>query len=122
MRAKFLATAASALIVQSTAFAQEVADQASPVGNTPETIVITGSFIRGTPEDAALPVDVFNSEELEQSGVSSPLEFIKDLPSVGSVLGDTNQFSASAQGNQGQNADNRDCYAKNHSLLMLRYG
>lgn len=119
MRAKFLATAASALIVQSTAFAQEVADQASPVGNTPETIVITGSFIRGTPEDAALPVDVFNSEELEQSGVSSPLEFIKDLPSVGSVLGDTNQFSASAQGNQGQGSLNLRNLGAERTLVLL---
>ena len=62
-------------------------------------IVVTGSYIRGTPEDAAVPVDVYTSADLAQNGVSSPLEFIKDLPEVGSVLGDSNQFSTAAQAN-----------------------
>ena len=31
-------------------------------------IVVTGSLIRGTPEDAALPVDVFTAVELQRSG------------------------------------------------------
>ena len=29
-------------------------------------IVVTGSFIRGTPTDAALPVEVYSQEELEK--------------------------------------------------------
>ena len=58
-------------------------DAAEEEFDEPNTIVVTGTFIRGTPEDAALPVDVFTSEALSESGVSSPLEFIKDLPSVG---------------------------------------
>lgn len=101
------------------AFAQEEADQAAPAPTTPETIVITGSFIRGTPEDAALPVDVFNSEELAQSGVTSPLEFIKELPSVGSVLGETNQFDGSAQGSQGQGSINLRGLGPTRTLVLL---
>ncbi|MEZ5558404.1 MAG: hypothetical protein R3E86_07665 [Pseudomonadales bacterium] len=30
-----------------------------------EEIIVTGSYIRGTPEDAALPVDVITAQELE---------------------------------------------------------
>ena len=111
--------AAFTILAAGAAHAQEEAAQASPSDNTPEEIVITGSFIRGTPEDAALPVDVFNSETLEQSGVSSPLEFIKDLPSVGSVLGDTNQFSGAAQGSQGQGSINLRNLGANRTLVLL---
>jgi iron complex outermembrane recepter protein len=84
-------------------FAQDSEGEVAPAD---KTIVVTGSFIRGTPEDAALPVDVFSAETLAASGVSSPLEFIKDLPSVGAVLGDSNQFAASAQGFQGNGSIN----------------
>lgn len=82
-------------------------------------IVVTGSFIRGTPEDAALPVDVFSSEDLEQSGVSSPLEFIKDLPSVGAVLGDSNQFSTAAQGFQGSGSINLRGLGPTRTLVLF---
>lgn len=112
-------TAAVSVFLATAVQAQEEADQAAPAPTTPETIVITGSFIRGTPEDAALPVDVFNSEELSQSGVTSPLEFIKQLPSVASVLGDSNQFSAAAQGFQGQGSINLRGLGATRTLVLL---
>ncbi len=84
-----------------------------------DTIVITGSFIRGTPEDAALPVDVFSSEDLAQSGTTSPLEFIKELPSVGAVLGDTNQFSTTSQGFQGSGSINLRGLGFTRTLVLL---
>lgn len=34
-----------------------------------KVIVVTGSYIRGTPEDAAVPVDVYTSADLAQNGV-----------------------------------------------------
>lgn len=34
--------------------------------STVQEVVVTGSFIRGTPEDAALPVDVIGVEELQK--------------------------------------------------------
>ncbi|MEM5518473.1 TonB-dependent receptor [Henriciella sp. AS95] len=82
-------------------------------------VTVTGSFIAGTPEDAALPVDVFNSAELDASGISSPLEFIKSLPSVGSVLGDTNQFSATAQGAQGTGSINLRNLGSTRNLVLM---
>ncbi|MBZ6379694.1 TonB-dependent receptor [Pacificimonas flava] len=112
-------TAAMATSVGVPAFAQEEAAQTAPAVTTPDTIVITGSFIRGTPEDAALPVDVFSTDELSQSGVTSPLEFIKQLPSVGSVLGDSNQFSPAAQGSQGQGSINLRGLGPTRTLVLL---
>lgn len=82
-------------------------------------IVVTGSFIRGTPEDAAQPVDTFSAADLDTAGVSSPLEFIKDLPQVGSVLGDTNQFSTAAQGNQGLGSINLRGLGPQRTLVLF---
>jgi iron complex outermembrane recepter protein len=82
-------------------------------------VTVTGSFIAGTPEDAALPVDVFDSAELDASGISSPLEFIKSLPSVGSVLGDSNQFSGDAQGAQGTGSINLRNLGASRNLVLM---
>ncbi|MBL8770847.1 MAG: TonB-dependent receptor [Phenylobacterium sp.] len=64
-------------------------------------VVVTGSFIRGTPEDAALPVDVIGGEDLAKQGSPSAVELIKALPSSQGVLGDSNQFDGRSQGQEG---------------------
>ena len=83
------------------------------------TIVVTGSLIRGTPEDASLPVDVFTAEDLAANGIDSPLDFIKELPSVGAVLGDTNQFSTTSQGFQGVGSINLRGLDPTRTLVLL---
>ncbi|MDG6078854.1 TonB-dependent receptor [Erythrobacter litoralis] len=112
------AFATAVLAVPGTAFAQAEAEQAGTT-NTADTIVVTGSLIRGTPEDAALPVDVFNADELVKSGIDSPLEFIKELPSVGAVLGDTNQFATTAQALQGVGSLNLRGLGAERTLVLL---
>lgn len=107
------------------AYAQEADTAPTTISETEEEVsvqqrvVVTGSFIAGTPEDSALPVDVFNAAELEETGISSPLEFIKSLPSVGSVLGDSNQFAAGAQGAQGQGSINLRNLGPSRNLVLL---
>ncbi len=101
-----------------TAFAQ-AADDGSADGARDRTIVVTGSLIRGTPEDSALPVDVFSTQDLAQEGISSPLDFIKDIPAVGSVLGDSNQFSSSAQGLGGVGTLNLRNLGATRTLVLL---
>lgn len=82
-------------------------------------IIVTGSFIRGTREDAAVPVDVFTADDLNKQGITSPLEFIKQLPSVGAALGDTNQFSTSAQGFQGNGSLNLRGLGPTRTLVLF---
>ena len=84
-----------------------------------DVIVVTGSYIRGTPEDAAVPVDVYTSADPSQNGISSPLEFIKNLPEVGSVLGDSNQFSSVAQNNQGFGSINLRNLGPTRTLVLF---
>jgi iron complex outermembrane receptor protein len=79
------------------AMAQATQSSATEIGE----VVVTGSFIRGTPEDTALPVDVLGADELEKQGSPNPVELMKSLTISNGVLGDTNQFDARAQGAEG---------------------
>lgn len=83
------------------AFAQDQDEPAQTDEAQGRNIVVTGSIIRGTPEDTALPVDVFSNEDLAAEGVTSPLDFIKDIPAVGGVVGDSNQFQVQGLGGVG---------------------
>jgi outer membrane receptor protein involved in Fe transport len=64
-----------------------------------EEVVVTGSLIRGTPEDAALPVEIFTAADLQELGDPSPLEFVKSLSISGPTTGEAYYFSGSANTN-----------------------
>lgn len=62
-------------------------------------VVITGSFLQSTPEDSAVPVDVFATEELALEGSPSTVEFVKNLSAVsGGAIGESNRFLGTAAG------------------------
>ncbi len=69
----------------------ESTPQASEIS---EIIIVTGSFIRGTAEDAALPVDVLTSDDISKQGSPSMPDLIKSIPAVQGIMGETNQFGA----------------------------
>jgi iron complex outermembrane recepter protein len=107
--------ALSAGMAGSAAWSQDAGQEAAEE----RQIVVTGTLIRGTPEDAALPVDVSTAEELTAAGVTNPLEFIKDLPSSGAVLGDSNQFSTASQGFQGNGSINLRNLGAQRTLVLF---
>ena len=82
-------------------------------------IVVTGSLIRGTPEDAALPVDVISGEELARQGSPSALDLLKNLPTSNGVIGDANQFDARAQGSEGVASVNLRGLGPQRTLVLL---
>ena len=59
-----------------------------------EKVVVTGSFIQGTPEDAALPVDVIDSVDLKLEGNPTVTDLIKNLGPSSGTDGQTNQFAS----------------------------
>jgi iron complex outermembrane receptor protein len=59
-----------------------------------DDVVVTGSFIAGTPEDAALPVNVIGADELQKQGSPSTVDLIKSIPAVQGAVGESNQFGA----------------------------
>jgi iron complex outermembrane receptor protein len=94
------------------------ADQADDAAEV-EEIVVTGSLIRGTPENAALPVDVIGQDELERQGSPSIVDLIKSLPVSNGVLGDTNQFDTRAQGSEGSGSVNLRGLGPERTLVLL---
>ncbi|MBU6320651.1 MAG: TonB-dependent receptor, partial [Alphaproteobacteria bacterium] len=83
---------------QQTAASAQVEQTAAPAAPAAsgDRVVVTGSFIQGTPEDAALPVEVFSAEELEEQGAPSALEFAKSLTIAGPTTGEAYYFSGAA--------------------------
>ncbi|BCW90865.1 Vitamin B12 transporter BtuB [Alphaproteobacteria bacterium SO-S41] len=121
-RSLLLASTAAALL-SGAAVAQDAAaepavtaDEADDAG---EEVVVTGSYIRGTPEDAALPVDVISANEMQMQGAPSVLELIKSLPISNGVLGDTNQFDSRAQGTEGTGSINLRGLGSDRTLVLL---
>src|SRR5687768_3509442 len=78
------------------AWGQE-ATQNVPAGAEGVTeVIVTGSFIRGTPVDAALPVEVYSREDLEKRGSPSALDFAKSLTISGPTTGESYYFGGPA--------------------------
>lgn len=102
---------ALSLGLSSTALAQDATEV--------EAVVVTGSLIRGTPEDAALPVDVIGAEELAKQGSPTTVDLIKGLSVSNGVLGDTNQFDARAQGSEGSGSVNLRGLGPTRTLVLI---
>jgi iron complex outermembrane receptor protein len=66
-----------------------------------ETVIVTGSYIRGAAEDAALPVDVITNEDLQKQGSPTMVDLIKQIPAMQSVVGESNQFGVAAAAGTG---------------------
>jgi iron complex outermembrane receptor protein len=61
-----------------------------------EEVIVTGSFIAGTPEDSALPVDVLSSQDLEKQGSPTIVQLVKSVTSSQSALGESNRYNGGA--------------------------
>ena len=69
-------------------------------GTEVEQVVVTGTFLRGTPATAVVPVEGINLEEMRDRGSPSALDFVKGLSEVGSIVGEANRANAYAIGAQ----------------------
>lgn len=85
-----------------------------------EIVIVTGSYIKGTAEDAALPVDVISTEELEKQGAPSPVEMLKSLTTMSGVIGESNRFTTGrGQASQGSTTVNLRGFGADRSLVLL---
>jgi iron complex outermembrane recepter protein len=65
-----------------------------------EAVVVTGSFLRSTPETATIPVESYNLETLRNQGNPSSLDFVKNLSEIGQVFGESNRAATLGNGQQ----------------------
>jgi iron complex outermembrane receptor protein len=94
------------------------AQQTEPSASRLETVVVTGSIIAGTPEDAALPVEVLSTDDLKLQGAPSNVDLIKSLPFIGATFaGDANPLGASRV--QGASSINLRGLGNARTLVLL---
>ena len=105
-------------VLSSPAFAQDQAADDTAAEN-PKEIVVTGSLIRGSREDAPAPIDVIGAEELSKQGSPSAIDLLKNLPNSAGIIGDANQFDARAQGNEGVASVNLRGLGPQRTLVLL---
>src|SRR3954471_12038065 len=72
--------------------------QTADKDDTVAEVVVTGSYIRGTPEDAAQPVDVIGSPDLQKQGSPTTVNLVKNIPAAQSSIGESNRFLGTAAG------------------------
>ncbi|WP_296222469.1 TonB-dependent siderophore receptor, partial [uncultured Sphingomonas sp.] len=114
-----------ALLTAGTAHAQIGGDptaiQSAPATNDTAApdIVVTGTLIRGTPENLAVPVDVISSEELAKQGAPTAVDLLKNLTVANGTVGDANQFDTRAQGSEGVASVNLRGLGPQRTLVLL---
>ena len=85
-----------------------------------EEVVVTGSYIKGSAEDAALPIDVISREDLEDQGNPSVLEMVRNLSVTSGNIGETNQFDTrGGQGNEGVTTVNLRGMGSARTLVLI---
>jgi iron complex outermembrane receptor protein len=77
------------------AAASHAVTAAEPAAETPDAVlmqevVITGSYLEGTPADAALPVTVINEDQLDARGSPALLDVLRSLSESQGTIGDSN--------------------------------
>ena len=111
----FIALAVAA--ISAPVFAQD--STADDKASDAKEIVVTGSLIRGSSEEAPAPVDVIGAEELSKQGSPSAIDLLKNLPNSSGIIGDANQFDARAQGNEGVASVNLRGLGPQRTLVLL---
>ncbi|WP_188445349.1 TonB-dependent receptor domain-containing protein [Sphingomonas psychrolutea] len=87
--------------------------------NAGPDIVVTGSLIRGSRKDGAIPIDVISSADTAKQGSPSLVELLKALPTSNGVLGDSNQFDSRSQGAEGIATINLRGLGPQRTLVLL---
>jgi iron complex outermembrane receptor protein len=107
---------ATSAIAAATAYA----DPQQETSEISEIVIVTGSFIRGTAEDAALPVDVITAAELEKQGAPTPVEMLKSVTVMNGIVGETNRhMPGRGQAATGGTFANLRGFGTNRTLLLL---
>jgi iron complex outermembrane receptor protein len=107
---------AAALTLGLCANAASAADAPTPVSE----ITVTGSYIAGTPETAALPVTVVTQDTLAKQGSPSIVELTKMLPESSGIIGESNQFTAGrGQGGEGTSTINLRGLGPERTLVLM---
>jgi len=80
-------------------------------------VVVTGTLIRGTAKDTALPVEVITANQIQLQGVPDYHDLARNDPAMGPIMGEENQWSGNTYMSAGPVGASRDNL---HGLGPLR--
>ena len=96
LKSRYFCGGSAMAVVMAFGLAQAaVAAEAKPTAEVSE-VVVTGSYIAGTPEDSALPVDVLSNDVLQKQGSPTAVQLVKTLTASTSGLGESNRYNGGA--------------------------
>lgn len=98
--------------------AQTAAPTTPQVEDAGDDIVVTGSYISGS-KNEALPVAIVTSDELQRRGNPTLLELVKQLPASGGVIGETNQTGGTLTAASGVATINLRNLGAQRTLVLL---
>ncbi|MFC3101806.1 TonB-dependent receptor domain-containing protein [Altererythrobacter lauratis] len=84
-----------------------------------DTIIVTGTLIAGSAEDAAAPVTIITADDLLRAGSPSPVDLARRLPVSAGVIGDSSQFDTRSQFAQGVSSVNLRGLGPQRTLVLL---
>lgn len=87
-------TAVVASLWAGQASAAEAGAQPTEVGE----VVVTGSYIAGTPQNSALPVSVISAQDLAKQGSPTIVNIVKTLPAAAGSIGEANRLTGATAG------------------------
>ncbi|HEY2750282.1 TonB-dependent receptor domain-containing protein [Phenylobacterium sp.] len=67
-------------------------------GSEVSEVIVTGSYIAGTPTNAALPVNVIGADDLKKQGSPTTVNLIKTITAAQGSIGESNRFLGTAAG------------------------
>ncbi|MFN7173522.1 MAG: TonB-dependent receptor plug domain-containing protein [Thermaurantiacus tibetensis] len=110
-------------LVASVLAAAPSAPAAAQGASAQDTIVVTGSRIRQSPTDSALPLSIFDQTDLRRESINSPEQFIALLTSNGNGLdnlaSNADVVSGQARGNNGASSANLRNQGAAATLILL---
>ena len=101
MKARYFCASSVLAVAISLGITQAAAAQAAaskPAASEVSEVVVTGSYIAGTPEDAAQPVDVIGAADLQKQGSPTTVNLVKNITAAQSSIGESNRFLGTAAG------------------------
>jgi iron complex outermembrane receptor protein len=116
----------AALSLMPVAVAQKVTTNVTTNSDAPqklEKFVITGSMIKGIPNEGALPMEVITHLELEQAGIASAEQMVSQLNINGNGLdnlaSNADVVAGAQRGNNGATSANLRGQGSNATLILL---
>ena len=88
-------------------------------GQQPEEMIVTGSYIRGSAEDAALPIAVVDQQDLLDQGSPNLIDMVRNLNVSSGNIGESQQARGGAQGTEGVATINLRGLGSSRTLVLI---